>query len=262
MLDGKIDLSEVITMFSVEQNSCPLGYYNIRRRGKLIYNWNEEKYNFFEEMGNAYVHTYSLPVPETVTEPSDKINIQTGELTNYARRHGPAIMDNFPIVSLDTRPSVASSITCDRVICIRCLAWPPDAHSWSKRKRAFEWPSNVILTKVINEGCDFVNVAHRNFRQDRLQWRISFSRAEVILIRSWTPTQQIIYHMLRYFFKQEMIKHEDLKDDNILSGYHIKTLMLWACEQHALHWWDSKCVIDICSELLQYIASGFRKQTI
>ena len=86
----------------------------------------------------------------------------------------------------------------------------------------------------------------------KLQWRLSFSRAEIVLINSWMPVQQIIYHMLRYFLKTEQLT--DCADNcgaGTLNNYHIKTLMLWACELKTRTWWTENLnLVRICFELL------------
>ena len=70
------------------------------------------------------------------------------------------------------------------------------------------------------------------------QWRLSFSRAEIVLINSWMPVQQIVYHLLRYFIKTERLTDcADNSGASKLSNYQIKTLMLWACELKPRSWW-------------------------
>jgi len=49
-------------------------------------------------------------------------------------------------------------------------------------------------------------------------WRLSFSRAEVVLLNSWTPMQQIVNHMLRFFVKTE--KLSDLTNSNEAKQAH------------------------------------------
>ena len=69
-----------------------------------------------------------------------------------------------------------------------------------------------------------VGVAHRQCKQDKwigiIQWRLSFSRAEVVLINNWMPVQQIVYHMLRVFVKTD---NADESGGGAVSNYHIKT---------------------------------------
>ena len=88
------------------------------------------------------------------------------------------------------------------------------------------------------------------------QWRLSFSRAEIVLLNSWFKVQQIVYHMLRVFAKTERLT--DNADDNsggagALSNYHIKTLMLWACELKSSGWWtDDLNLVRMCVEPVSY----------
>jgi len=88
------------------------------------------------------------------------------------------------------------------------------------------------------------------------QWRLSFSRAEIALINSWMPVQQIVYHMLRMFMKTERLTDSISNSGSAtLSNYNIKTLMLWACELKPRGWWTHDFnVVRICVELLHTMA--------
>jgi len=105
-----------------------------------------------------------------------------------------------------------------------------------------------------------VAVAHRLCRQHEVvgkcQWRLSFSRAEIVLINSWMPVQQIVYHMLRYFIKTERLTNCAVNSGaGTLSNYHIKTMMLWACELKPRGWWaEDLNLVRICVELLQTLS--------
>src|SRR6218665_2585494 len=87
------------------------------------------------------------------------------------------------------------------------------------------------ISEVVQNGCRIVYVQHRSCRNELLQWRLSFSLAEIILLKSWTKTQQIVYHLLRFFAKRELIQKDSPKEDEAICTYHLKTLMLWTCEQ-------------------------------
>jgi len=180
-----------------------------------------------------------------------------------AKMHGPAYafhnMLNRPFgLSLFYEP-VAEFKDQDFVYCIRCLRWPSQAADWPLRYRINNWPDSITVARVINNGCDLVQVAHRQCRQNewmsRYQHRLSFSRAEIILLNSWMPVQQIVYHMLRIFVKTGLTDSADDSDAETLSNYHIKTLMLWACELKPRSWWiDSLNVVGICVQLLHTLA--------
>ena len=67
------------------------------------------------------------------------------------------------------------------------------------------------------------------------------------------PVQQIVYHMLRVFMKTEVLKDSDVSE--ALSNYHIKTLMLWACELKSNSFWTSDLnLVRICVELLRVLS--------
>ena len=157
--------------------------------------------------------------------------------------HGPAIL---------TESYASLSLPVDNVRCVRCLSWPPQAADWPTRHRSYDWPDSATVDRVVNNGCDVVGVAHRQCRQHewmgKHQWRLSFSRAEIVLINSWMPVQQIVYHMLRAFVKTELLA-ESGNNSGALSNYHIKTLMMWACERESSSFWTND-LVKICAELL------------
>jgi len=182
----------------------------------------------------------------------EKLLLTNGtERDNGRKRHGPAILtdnSNYTLLSVDT------------VHCVRCLSWLPQASDWPTRHRNYGWPDSATLDRVLSNGCDVVGVAHSQCRHDewvaKNQHRLSFSRAEIILINSWMPVQQIVYHMLRYFMKtKRLTDYADNSGAGTLSNYHIKTLMLWACELKPRSWWtDNLNLVRICVELLQTLS--------
>jgi len=165
--------------------------------------------------------------------------------------HGPALL------SYDKKSPL---LPVDSVFCVRCLSWPPQAADWPTRHRNYSWPDSTTLDRVVSNGCDVVGVAHRQCRQHEWmgerQWRLSFSRAEIVLINSWMPVQQITYHILRVYVKTERLTESvDNSEPAIMSNYHIKTLMLWACELKPRSWWTENLnLVRICAELLNTLS--------
>jgi len=165
-------------------------------------------------------------------------------------QHGPAYQ----------YPGEHGYLPVDRVRCVRCLSWPPQAADWPTRHRNYGWPDSATVIHVVSNGCDFVGVAHRHCIQNEWmrerQCRLSFSRTEIALINSWMPVQQIVYHVLRVFMKTEQLT-ESANNSHVrkLSNYHTKTLMLWACELKPKNWWTNDLsLIKICVELLHTLA--------
>ena len=213
------DLNETANVWRIETSECPIGYVHLRLLGSVTYSLKREQFEFFKYPGYCLFERPSR---------ADLID------------HGPAQV---------TQSGVFALPSADVVACIRVPAWPSVAKSWISRDRNYEWPCRSVISEVAWNGCDLVLVAHRDYKQDSCQMRYSFSRAEVTLIRSWTPIQQIVYNMLRYVVKLEIIR-EWKNDDKVICTYHIKTLMLWACERKSPVWWESNCVLELCSKLL------------
>jgi len=172
--------------------------------------------------------------------------------TDGAKIHGPAVLAASPDDSL--------GLSIDTVYCVRCLLWPPQATDWPTRHRNYGWPDSANLDRVVSNGCDVVPVAHRLCGEHewmgKCQWRLSFSRAEIVLINSWMKVQQIVYHILRYFVKTERLTDcADNTGTGTLSNYHIKTLMMWACELKSRSWWtDDVNLVRMCVQLLHILA--------
>jgi len=181
----------------------------------------------------------------------DRWMYATNLLSEHAtNNHGPALL---------TEQS-GTFLSVDTVRCTHCPSWPPQASRWATRHRKYGWPYSATVDRVVINGCDVVGVAHRQCKRDewmsKHQHRLSFSRAEIVLINSWIPVQQIVYHMLRVFLKTERLTESaDNSEAGRLSNYHIKTLMLWACELKPRNWWtDDLSLVRICVELLHEVA--------
>jgi len=208
-------------------------------------------------------HDGNYTIAEYVSSPHNALShwLYVNAL-DQAKIHGPAYRD----FQGGCYPILKEKLTTDAVLCIHCFAWPPQASDWPKRYRNSGWPDSATVDSVVRQGCDVVGVAHRQCKQDewmsKHQWRLSFSRAEVVLLNGWTPVQQIVYHMLRMFVKTERLTDGvDNSALDTLSNYHIKTLMLWACELKPSEWWnDGTNVVRKCVELLQFLEEWLTKR--
>ena len=141
----------------------------------------------------------------------------------------------------------------DLIFCFNCPFWPPEASEWITRGRDHKWPSQEDIALVVENGCHIVPVAHIDCSKDEYQWRISFSKAELILIKSWSPGQQYVYHLLRYFAKKELLNEDWKNTDEILSTHALKTLMLWQCERKSNEWWHFESDRELCCKLLRLL---------
>jgi len=219
------EFSNYIRAFEIVDSHFP-GYVYLQLRYLLTKCTDDDKYNYYETGHMPYFQHHA--------------NIQN---------HGPALLTDYSDTSL---------LSVDAVPCMRCLSWPPQAADWPTRHKNYDWPDSATVIHVINNGCDVVSAVHRQCRQDeqmrKYQWRLSFSRAEIVLLNSWMPIQQIVYHMLRIFMKSEPMANNDGCDE-ALNNYHIKTLMMWTCELKSSSFsTDDLNLITICVELLHTLS--------
>lgn len=185
--------------------------------------------------------------------------------------NGPAVT-----VVMDLRDTTGTQITFsfDFVLALDWNEWPICAEEWITRDR--KWPDQTLVAKVINSGVYLVPKASK-CGDPELEWRISFSKPEKVLF-SLFPKPRGEYtipgckkstydHLLIpdascriecYRILKEMFK-EHLSIPKILSSYHLKTIMLWACEKHPEDFWESAnsavCFLGLLDDLLHCLAT-------
>ena len=145
-------------------------------------------------------------------------NLQKNEKTSYYPRpletshedvhtKGPAWRKFLDIHSSDVflrlfadchqKLMVKQHFKVDFVYSVYCPSWPKEAAEWITRDRANGWPPKDVIDDIVALGCHLVSKPHQSNPDDDIQWRFSFSLAEVILINSWSAVQKYIYHVLR-----------------------------------------------------------------
>jgi len=222
------EFSNYVKVFEIVDSHLP-GYVYLKLR-YLLTECTDDYYNYFETDHELYA-----------------VNLNYG--SDGQAIHGPAQLTDF---------SHSSLLSVDEVHGMRCLLWPPQAADWPTRHRNYDWPDSATVNHVIDNGCDVVGAVHPQCRQyewmSMCQWRLSFSRAEIVLLNNWMPVQQIVYHMLRVFVKSELLSNNDASDE-ALNNYHIKSLMMWSCELKSSSFWtDDLNLIRICVELLHTLS--------
>jgi len=233
MVKDASSLFDTIECYTIEPYPKYPSFVRLRLLGVMHYNWKCKQYEFKPVVfRDGYITPALITTANYLTE---RFNTFTEMLS------GPAFKCQLN----------AEGVTYDIVRGIRCFQWPKESKDWPKRLRDYAWPTIDIITEVVQHGCHVVYAQHRSCRNDKLQWRLSFSFAEVILLQSWTKIQQIVYHLVRFFSKRKLIQKDCPKEDEVLCTYHLKTLMLWTCEEMPPEWWNPSRVISICFELLR-----------
>jgi len=216
-----------------------------------------------EYPGYVYLALSSLSTEDTGAGKYRRLYQSRSYMTQV---HGPARLVHYRsyMGHYGTAPFPANASRIDVVPCVRCLSWPSQAADWPTRHRNYGWPDSATVDRVVGNGCDVVCAVHHLCREDEWmgehQFRLSFSRAEIVLLNSWMPVQQIVYHMLRFFAKNERLR--DTTDSAGLSNYHFKTLMMWTYELKPQSWWiDDMNVVRMCVNILHILANWLKNKT-
>lgn len=175
---------------------------------------------------------------------------------NKCLLNGPALMIDLLSSNFHKSPfKLTKSI--DFVIGIRCDEWPSVADEWFERKRS-GWPSGTLIAKAVEMGCDLVPIGPGGNSPDDKEWRISFVRAERLLIHSLNSTQLKTLALLKIIFK-----NKDFGEifRNKISSYVAKTAFFWTSEEYnGDQWEDSDCInyVKLCLlKLLHFVKHLF-----
>ena len=110
----------------------------------------------------------------------------TSRHPNYTT-HGPCIT------------YVSGTREVDDAYCFKCDKLPEKAHCFVRRLHRSGWPTASALQKIIGGGCHFVAIGAKESPTELIEWRISFSATEKILIHAMNHVQFLCYGLLKIF---------------------------------------------------------------
>ena len=174
------------------------------------------------------------------------------KLINFAvARQGP---------SMETRHEREDrSQATDQVWCIHCDFWPIVATEWLHRPRRFGWPTSRDIETINNFGCHLVPIGHPHSYFKLMEWRLSFSLAEKILVWSFNHVQIQCYAVMKLILK-EFIKVKCNPKNQVLCSYFVKTFLFWQFEKTDMHFWQKynigNCIGHLLREFCQCLREG------
>ncbi|XP_052098891.1 uncharacterized protein LOC127733600 [Mytilus californianus] len=158
--------------------------------------------------------------------------------------HGPSVCHN--------------EVDLDMVYCLQCNTWPFVAKNWLLRNRSSEWPPQELIDNIAEQGVLLVPVGSKSSSNDvnELEWRMSFSLSEKVLIHSFNHVQIICYALLKIYLKEIVNSNKILS--KLLCSYYMKTLLFWILEETDGSKWTSENLIHcflVCVKRLLYFIS-------
>jgi len=155
----------------------------------------------------------------------------------------------------------------DIVPCLKLMFWPSVASEWKTRDRA--WPAQSVIDEIVSKGVHLVGKA---FCHDDIDWRLSFSVAEIDLATRWSPAQHFVYFIFKslfYKFIKPLSSDASTADvspskssKTYLASYTAKTVMMWTSESDDQSWWTEDNAAECLTVLLLALQSAFECRTL
>ncbi|XP_076070634.1 uncharacterized protein LOC143042255 [Mytilus galloprovincialis] len=98
--------------------------------------------------------------------------------------------------------------------CLHCKSWISSAVQWITRSTN-SWPSNNVKQSIIKHGVLFVPIRTKGSTKEDLEWRISFSISEKMLVHTFTHTQLCCYALIKILLK-DVIATDSVKNCSAL----------------------------------------------
>ncbi|XP_071147388.1 uncharacterized protein [Mytilus edulis] len=140
--------------------------------------------------------------------------------------HGPCITDKKEFF--------------DYAFSLHCKTWISSAVNWITRSSS-SWPSHNVKQSILNHGVLFVPIGVHGSPKEDLEWRVSFSVAEKLLINTFTHTQLMCYALLKIILKDVIANDSECKD--LLCSYFLKTVIFWISEELPSSVWKPDNII-------------------
>ena len=152
---------------------------------------------------------------------------------------------NGPACSFVRRGSAVGGVSeYDEVPCLHVPVWWLTDEFFTRHRR-YNWPPKAMRDDIRRFGLHLVPVGAPGSSTEKLQWRLSFSRAEVVVASDLTSLQRCA----AIAFK--LCKTALGEDGKVIKSYFIKTALFWLCEQTPTEDWKS--VTQGLLKLLDYL---------
>lgn len=154
----------------------------------------------------------------------------------------------------------------DLAVGFACGQWPLQTDDFVARCKKFGWPTKNTLENMMSSECFFAPIGSRQSRHDNdpnsdIEWRLSFVKAEQILVRAMNHCQFLCYALLKSFIKKVVNKNAKEEEEKLLCSYYIKTAMFWCIQTDPGYKWSKEnffeCFWKCYKLLLSWVYAGY-----
>ncbi|XP_052785882.1 uncharacterized protein LOC128221341 isoform X6 [Mya arenaria] len=146
-------------------------------------------------------------------------------------------------------PSISNSEEWDYVYAYKCKVLPPEVDRWFYRHGRRHWPSPEMMQAARECSCFLVPDGHFESLNENIEWRLSPSQIERILVFSFTTVQLKCYVVLKMIKKYIMEQY--LSHHSKLTSFHCKTVMFFTIERISPEKWREDRLIGCIGYCLQ-----------
>ena len=174
------------------------------------------------------------------------------------RDHMASIRPDYTVHGPCSTTVVAGTTEVDYADCFKSDKFPEEAHGFINRLNTAGWPSTSTMQAIVSGGCHFVAIGAKESPTELMEWRISFSATEKILIHSMNHIQFLCYGLLKIFLKEVIDVNTEIK--GLLCSYFLKTALFWEISTSNIQWNASNflsCFWTCFQRLLQWINNEY-----
>ncbi|XP_061179560.1 uncharacterized protein LOC133188196 [Saccostrea echinata] len=182
----------------------------------------------------------TYPIPPTCIVMNGKLYLSSSKYRGMAR-FGIKSRPNLFQHGLCNSGNYRGLYDYDDAQCLFSDFWPPSATSWVDRCQS--WPKPRIVHDIVRNGCHCVAIGHKLGNHYDTEWRISFSRAEQILVNSMNHCQFLVYGLLKIYLKEVINNGLDDKD-KLLCSYHVKAAVFWMIQTNIMPFWCPENLLE------------------
>ena len=225
------------TVFHLERSGCAPGYTKL----KLV-----RTYGFRAIKSYLLTHNDDIYVANTYC-PWDQnaIFVDINGVKIYKKdKRGPSLPFGNDIVKYDF------------VFGFQCF-YTDLIEKWIKRPRKYHWPDQILIDRVsVLEG-HVVPVANKGSKNLLTEWRICYTRAELLLLESLTEVQIKLYIILKLLAKSVL---KPVCSE--MSSYIMKNIVFWMVETNPPESFEQSYLIDRLTDALMILKQSLSSNNL
>lgn len=201
------DLEQVM-VFNPEQNEVPPGYTRLTLQHKPIGVSYED---------DVYSSTFGIETPYLWSV------FYLKRMRNKFKAHKVTLKENGPMIGVSMNAHIGTFYTDFPLI----YKDEELFSSFRSRERRYGWPSAETINTISEQDVYVIPHSYPKSENGYLEWRISYSRSELLLVKALNITQIKLFILLKMITKS-VLQHMSKS----LTTYVMKNIVFWMAERY------------------------------